>query len=386
VGDGQGSDAPLHAAARGGDAGAVERLLDSGAAIDDADAHGRTALHHAVIGGHAHTAAVLLAHGADARRVDRDGRAALDPTALRAETLHAIRQHYHRFRGVAARERLAAGVEAWSAELERRGIIKLPGVIGADELEVLRREFEGFVLGLRRRLARGEGAKRHYFEEEHWWAAERALVSNNAFKHSPQLLRFACRSDILALARRYLGGAPIIQRALAMRYLGAEVAERDMFTWHHDLEDRRLKVMILLSPVGPDDQHLSYVCGSQALFHPYDMFLRNDCGLDYCHARLGELEIYDAVGAAGDVFIFDSNGAHRGTRRAGARVRDVFLLELNASAANLWGGDADPGVLAELEPLPTALTRLLAAEKKWAAPNPELPSWVATLPDLRRWL
>jgi hypothetical protein len=200
------------------------------------------------------------------------------------------------------------------------------------------------------------------------------------------LLRVACRPDILALARRYLGREPLIQRALAMRYLGAAAEERDMFTWHHDLEDRRLKVMILLSPVGPGDQHLSYVCGSQALFHPYEMFLRNDCGLEYCRERLGGLEIYDAFGEPGDVFVFDSNGAHRGNRRAAGRIRDVYLLELNGSAANLWGGDVDAGVLAELEPVPTALARLVAAEKKWAVPPVDVPSWVATLPKLRTWL
>jgi hypothetical protein len=251
----------------------------------------------------------------------------------------------------------------------------------------MRREFGSFARRLGSRIVRGDGLKRHYFEEEHWWADARALVSNNAFKDSPQLIRFTRRPELLETARRYLGRPPFVQRAVAMRYLAASASDGDMFAWHHDLEDKRLKVMILLTDVGPRDQHMSYVCGSQALFHPYRMFRDNPCDLDYCRRHLGAIEIYDATGAAGDVFLFDTNGAHRAVRRETARVRDVYLVELNASTANVWGGDVDQNVLAELRLEHDPFARFIAAEKKWTVPTAQrVPSWVASLPHLQEWL
>ena len=382
------TDAPLIRAASAGDVIAVEQLLQHGADPDLHDAHGRSALHHAVAAGDAQTAACLLAYGASYARRDASGGAALDPDRVSLDVLHAIRQRLHRFRR--SDERPSASLpcaQRWARELDQRGIAKLAGCVAPGELDLMRREFARFVRALAGKIARSEGVKRHYFEEEHWWPEERALITNNAFKHSAQLVRFSSRPELLEAARLYLGRPPFVQRALAMRYLAASASQRDMFAWHHDLEDKRLKVMILLSDVGPDDQHMSYVCGSQTLFHPYRMFLDNACDLAYCRQHLGTLEIYDAVGQAGDVFLFDTNGAHRAIRRETGRVRDAFLVEFNASTANLWGGDIAASLLAELRLEHDPFARFVAAEKKWNLPSAQTsPSWASSLPHPHTWL
>jgi hypothetical protein len=379
---------PLIEAARRGDAITVERVLQQGADADVQDARGWTALHHAAAAGHAETAGCLLAYGASHALRDASGRGALDPESVSLEELHAIRQRYHRFRrSDEARSASSPSAERWARDLDRRGIVKIPGFVQAEELNLMRSEFETFVRSLRSKIARGGGRKRHYFEEEHWWPEERAFVTNNAFKHSAQLVRFSRRLELLEAARLYLGRPPFVQRAVAMRYLAGPSTESEMFAWHHDLEDKRFKVMILLSDVGPDDQHMSYVCGSHTLFHPHRMFLRNACDLEYCRQHLRTIEIYDATGEAGDVFLFDTNGAHRGVRRETGRVRDVYLVELNASAANVWGGDVDPSVLAEVRLHPDPFERLIAVEKKWDRPIAQRsPSWVESLPNVRAWL
>src|SRR5439155_16491644 len=114
---------------------------------------------------------------------------------------------------------------------------------------------------------------------------------------------------LLDVAHRYLGKTPWIKRGVAMRYLASSSADHAMFGWHHDLEDMRLKVMVLITDVSERDQTMSYVLGSHKLFHPLVMFLKNHCSLDYCRKHLGELEIYDTIGTAGDVLLFDSNVA-----------------------------------------------------------------------------
>src|SRR5262245_52699640 len=84
-------------AAGAGDAETVESLLRAGAGPNAGDAAGQTALHHAVRAGHARTAACLLAYGADHARPDGNGQTPLAVPFINLATLHAVRQHYHRF-------------------------------------------------------------------------------------------------------------------------------------------------------------------------------------------------------------------------------------------------------------------------------------------------
>jgi hypothetical protein len=99
-----------------------------------------------------------------------------------------------------------------------------------------------------------------------------------------------------------------------------------------------------------------------------------------------EIEIYDALGVAGDVFLFDTNGAHRGVRRETGRLRDVFLVEFTNDRSNVWGGDIDPQVLAGVRlPGYDPFDRLRGAVKKWQRPRRHSPTWIETLPNVDTW-
>jgi len=380
---------PLIAAARRGLVPVVERLLDAGADVEATGRRGRTALHDAAARGRAEAAALLLARGADVRRRDRRGRAPLDASNVPVETLHAIRQRYHRRRTDRALAPEASDAsKAWAAALDRDGIVKVPGLVAPALLAQLRDDFEGFVAHLEATRARGGGAYRHYDEEEHVWEKDRALVGNNAFKYSPAFARLCGGAPLVDAATRYLGRPPHVQRGGAMRYLPSPATSNDMFGWHHDLEEQRFKVMLLLTGVGGDGQHMSYVRGSHRLFHPYRMFRENACGLDYVRARLPAVEIFDAMGEAGDAFLFDSNGAHRGNRREGAAVRDVLTVEYSADRSHIWGGNLDPRALDGIgRSGAAAFERFLHAPKPWDRPmTRSRPTWVEHLPHVERWL
>jgi ankyrin repeat protein len=62
----------------------VQRLLEAGAAVDDRDDRGRTALMIAAEGGHSGIVDVLLARGADRSLKDKAGKRAGDLTVLTA--------------------------------------------------------------------------------------------------------------------------------------------------------------------------------------------------------------------------------------------------------------------------------------------------------------
>ena len=184
--------------------------------------------------------------------------------------------------------------------------------------------------------------------------------------------------------------APHIQRGGAMRYLPTPARSNDMFGWHHDMEDKRFKIQVLLTDVGEDGdgQNMSYVLGSHKLFHPHAMYFNNATTLGYCREHMGELKIFDAVGTAGDIFIFDSNGVHRGNRRESAGIRDVFMVEYTGDTSFIWGGDVNAAVVEEIRPAgPGPFELLLRAPKLWDQPRlRELPVWLENLPHVERWL
>ena len=379
---------PLLAATREGDTVAVGHLLDQGEAPSVTGAAGWTALHEAVARGHLETAALLLVRGADYTRAEDRGYTPFGTDFADEETLHAIRQRYHRARPPMPETPPHHGEAAsWAADLERYGIVKTAGLVPPEALKRLREDFGAFVASLDAKIAQGTADFRHYDEEEHWWPADRAYVSNNAFKYSRELIRLCCRPDILEAVSLYVGKSFLIQRGIAMRYLPSKTTTRDMFGWHHDMEEKRFKVMILLSDVGEHDQYMSYVVGSHRLFHPYAMFFQNTCSLRYCRQHLPQIEIYKALGTAGDAFFFDSNGAHRGNRSETARVRDVFLIEYSADRTNLWGGDIDPDIFKDIPIIQgNPFRHMLAVEKKWMLPvTRRSPTWPESLPHIDQW-
>jgi hypothetical protein len=382
---------PLLAAAAAGKTARVAELLRAGADVDLQDRRGRTALHEAARWRRAETAAFLLRAGASHTIADGRGHTALAAPDTDLRALHAIRQHYKRCPepdGPARTAPASSRVRDWLAALQRDGIVRLPGLVPPALLLRMRAEFAGFVAAIDERRARGEADMRSYDEEEHWWPEDEAYVSNNAFKHSRALTELCCHPEILELVDHYYGRPTAITRGVAMRYLPQAGRGTDMFGWHHDLEDRRLKLMVLLTDVGERDQAMSYVVGSHRLFHPYEMFARNTATLEYCRERLGGIEIRETRGAAGDAFVFDSNGVHRGNRRADASVRDAFFVEFSNDTSNVWGGDVHADVFAGVAfPRGNPFGALMAAEKKWArGRSRELPTWLENLPEVGSWL
>ena len=389
-----GAGPPLMRAARDGQVDRIGALLDEGSPIDACNERGQTALHVAARCSRVEAAALLLVRGASHAVTDARGRRPLDSSNVDPETLHAIRQSYRRS-AVLSDDPLASefgppvGVpgDSWLDQLRRDGIVRIPGLVPAAALASMRAEFEGFVAELDRRRARGEADKQGYDEEEHWWPADLAYVTNNAFKHSPSLTRFCCDPRLTAVARSYYGRHAFITRGTAMRYLPLAERQNQMFGWHHDLEDRRLKALVLLTDLDSSGQVMGYVKRSHTLRHPYRMFFRNRAELRDCERRLGRVEIFETTGQAGDVFFFDSNGIHRGNRREDAPVRDTFFVEYGIETSNIWGGDPPRDLVASLAASGNApFAELLEAPRKWErGVTRKHPTWIENLHAVDAW-
>lgn len=374
---------------RDGDFGRTEHLLEQGADPNEASTERETALHEAVRRGHSRIAALLLAHGADYMRTSASGNTLLSRDFTSLEALHSIRQHYQRLPLVPYKNAIPGShdVARCVTRLHEDGFAKVSGFLEPAELAQLRADFASFMRTIKLKRLVGRAFFSHYDDEEYWIRRNRSFVTNNAFKYSAQLLSLCCSSFLVETANHYLQKPAFVQRASALRYLPSDRMGDSQFKWHHDMDDKRLKFMLLLTDVTEKDQYMTYVRGSHQVFHPYGRFLKNGLDFDYCRQFIENIEVLKAIGAAGDLIMFDSNGMHSANRSKSAR-RDIFLLEFSADKFNVWGGDLPEG--APQAELCSVLDRFLAVTPKWnrarGGNRRKATSWAISLEEPSKWV
>lgn len=334
--------AELFNAIHTGDPASAVSLLEQGVSANSRNESGISALQLAVASGMDTIVAQLLVHGATICNDYADEPSPFASEIMSLERLHNIRQIVRRaplpgyIGSHPLDEQYAGSIETLRSE----GIVRLQQLIDEESRAVLHRQFSEFVEYLDRKMSAGEGLKKFYDEEVHYWPAEKAYVTNNAFRFCPSLIDVALSPALLGLAEAYYQKPVFIRRAMAMRYLPWQGTAGDMFDWHHDVEDKQFKVMLLLTDVSDDDQYMSYISGSHLTLRPLRQFQSNRLELI---DESGE-RVFKATGTAGDGFLFDTNGIHRANRNSEGAVRDVLILEYACEASDIAGGSI-PGEL-----------------------------------------
>ncbi len=173
--------------------------------------------------------------------------------------------------------------------------------------------------------------------------------AHDPFKFKPELLSLAIHPFILALLSKYFRRKFYLQQSIASRYYPMSPAEFGSFQWHHDGWGKKINVMILLSDVSDDDQYMTFVEGSHRYIYNFDR-----CS----NSRFTEEEVLNlfpnnshkkCTGEAGTIYIFDSNGMHRGNRSLG-RARDSLITSFNAGRY-IWDFELNSGFKTRLNPL-----------------------------------
>lgn len=312
--------------------------IDVNVVLSDGD----TLLHKAVAKGQVAMATRLLLKGADFRKTNTSGQIALSEAYAGAEALHRIRQVYHR-----ATEAVLSGtwvnpeVQEVVKKMRRDGIVKVEGLLQGDQLRQVQADIDRLVRKMKWGRLTGGSKYKHYDQREYWQPKHKSYVFNDPLKDSEALVAFCELPFLREAADAYLGKKSHIKRVMGMRYLPTgESLEKQQFGWHHDMEDTQFKVMVLLTDIGQEDQYMAFVPGTHVHAFDYEHFLTNkityeDCGIDPLTAP----EIH-TLGKAGDVYFFDSNGMHRGTRSPG-RLRDALFIEYTGDKnwKNIWGTD-----------------------------------------------
>lgn len=173
------------------------------------------------------------------------------------------------------------------------------------------------------------------------------ISTRNPFRHSAEFLKIAMDEAILDIIELYFGRRCMMNQAFGSRY---EPTERNGFAswqWHHDAWGKRLNVMVLFTDVTEKDQYMSFMKGSHRLIHSKDRTINSR----FTETEVGQFPQYprfDCLGSAGSVFIFDSNGFHRGNRSLGSH-RDAQIVDFSCGRF-LWKFEIPKAHYAALSP------------------------------------
>jgi hypothetical protein len=217
------------------------------------------------------------------------------------------------------------------AELRREGIVFLPGYLSGERLAACQRDFEELV----ERIRTGPPTPRQpmpwryfpatYTEHEHHVPGVEMTYSCDPFRSSKALLDVVLDEHLLGIVARYFNRKFKMGEAGIHRIYPMPPRDFSSFQWHHDGLGPHVKVMALLTDVGPNDQYMSYLKGTHRMRHGYHIHDgKSRISLDDIATRFARYEKVDCTGPAGTVIVFDDNGIHRGNRNQGA-VRDNLV-------------------------------------------------------------
>lgn len=355
--------------------------------------NGDTPLHHAVRHGDLRSAARLLMAGADFGIKNAAGQLALSPEYAGHQTLHAIRQIYHREAlNPLALEAFDPEVRKLAEQMQRDGIVKVNGLLTGKLLQQIQKDISAIVRSLKIGKLTGGSKYVHYDQREYWQKNHRSYVFNDPLRNSEALVEF-CRTPLITeSAKAYLGKQMHIKRVMGMRYLPSTSLDKQQFGWHHDMEDKQFKVMVLLTDIGPEDQYMAYIPGTHTLIHDYEHFLSNKITYEDCHLDASSVKEIHSTGKAGDIYFFDSNGMHRGTRSEG-RMRDALFIEYTADNnwKNIWGTDIPDSLKEKIKNGDDNLLKeYVSVKPKWARAKErdqrKLPTWAESLEEPELWV
>ena len=225
-----------------------------------------------------------------------------------------------------------------SEELKERGIVLLRDHVSGELLSTMQQQFDNMVDEIRNsppgaELPIPEGHYEGTYCEEKEDAETQSVFTYEPFRKAPSLLQIALNPLILEMVSLYFGKKTMLHQVVAARYLPMPTKDFGSWQWHHDAWGKRINVMLLLTDVSAEDQYMSYMAGSHRLIHPLERYSNSRYTEDEVRSY-ANFERVDCIAPAGSVWVFDSNGFHRGNRSEGAH-RDA-LISHYSSGRYIW--------------------------------------------------
>jgi hypothetical protein len=247
--------------------------------------------------------------------------------------VHPIKERRHRAPDLAYRESLnkttSPEMMPVLEALDRDGIVVLPKWLEGEQLRQVQQDFSDMCDF----IAQASPSPQFHFEPSMFGLYPGYIQcdpnTNSTYAYHPYhysrlLLNLALDPFITGLVERYFGKPVMHSETIASRYYPMPPKDFLSWRWHSDGLGKRINVMFLFTDVGPADQYMDYVKGTHRLIHRYPHHGGSSRFSEDDVRRYSQYEHLQCVGPAGTVFVFDSNGIHRGNRSMGA-VRDTLI-------------------------------------------------------------
>lgn len=150
-------------------------------------------------------------------------------------------------------------------------------------------------------------------------------VVSEALRKCPALSLLAVDPYLTKLAAYYWGKQVVLAQSGGNRLEPIDYpGDYRSFQWHHDAKRKQIKAMILLTDVASEDQRMLYLPGTHLTWHRNRLDSRRTP-----EQALSFGPEIEAIGPAGTVIMFDTNGLHRGNR-TNTRRRDTWTFTYTA--------------------------------------------------------
>lgn len=149
----------------------------------------------------------------------------------------------------------------------------------------------------------------------------------------PEFLDLILDPYLLAVIRAYFGRRIVLAES-SLEQLPPSDQVAGSYKWHFDIRGKQLKMMIMLSDVGEDGQHFSFVPGTHVrrsyLSQGESRFTDEDLKQNGWWEK-----VVNCTGTIGTVLLFDTNGIHRGTRKP-TTTRENITSNFNTGFRHLY--------------------------------------------------
>ena len=221
------------------------------------------------------------------------------------------------------------------SELKLNGITKIENLFTKEEIGRLSKiaskvflEIESGLVGKEKNSPNGYLPSTPYLEHGVDKVAD-TVFAHNPFIWDEIFIKISLHPQILRLAQEYIGRKFYLQQSILSRYYPKKPGEFGSFQWHHDAWGKKLNVMFLFTDVGEEDQFMTYIKGSHQRFYNLERCRNSRFTEDEIDRLFTGFERMKCIGKAGTIFLFDSNGMHRGNRSL-SRYRDSLITSFNA--------------------------------------------------------
>ena len=195
---------------------------------------------------------------------------------------------------------------SYAGVLQRDGIVILPNYFLPEKLKEFRSAFEN--------ATRDRSNK--YSPD--------SFYNDDILPVDPVFADAAMNNFLLEIIGTYFQRPFGLAIAAATRLLPTPPVRQGSYRWHHDARGRQINLMIFLSDVTAKGQRMSYLRASHNQYYGYYRGVAFPM-FDGEMLSSSNDRVIEAVGHAGTVALFDSNGLHSGNRND-VEVRDTLNI------------------------------------------------------------